>query len=116
MTELLGVTPPHDTDGVLQDIHWSTGDFGYFPTYTLGNLYSASLFATLRREVTELDERIERGELKVVTNWLREKIHSRGSRYDAEELVQRVCGHGLRDDDFIGYVKTKYSELYGIAL
>jgi len=116
MTELLGVTPPHDTDGVLQDIHWSTGDFGYFPTYTLGNLYSASLFAALRREVTDLDERIERGELKVVTHWLREKIHSHGSRYDAEELVERVCGHGLRDDDFIGYVKTKYSELCRIAL
>jgi len=116
ITELLGVTPPHDTDGVLQDIHWSTGDFGYFPTYTLGNLYSASLFAALRREVTDLDERIERGELKVVTHWLREKIHSHGSRYDAEELVERVCGHGLRDDDFIGYVKTKYSELCRIAL
>ncbi len=110
------MTPPHDTDGVLQDIHWSTGDFGYFPTYTLGNLYSASLFAALRREVTDLDERIERGELKVVTHWLREKIHSHGSRYDAEELVERVCGHGLRDDDFIGYVKTKYSELCRIAL
>jgi carboxypeptidase Taq len=115
-TELLGVTPAHDTDGVLQDIHWSTGDFGYFPTYTLGNLYSASLFAALRREVTDLDERIERGELKVVTHWLREKIHSQGSRYDAEQLVQRVCGHGLQDDDFIGYVKKKYSELCGIAL
>jgi carboxypeptidase Taq len=116
MTELLGVTPPHDADGVLQDIHWSSGDFGYFPTYALGNLYSASLLAALRREMPDLDKQIERGELRVVTRWLREKIHSQGSRYDAEELIQRVCGHGLRDDDFIGHLKKKYSELYDVAL
>ena len=116
MMELLGVTPPDDTDGVLQDIHWSTGDVGYFPTYALGNLYSAILFATLRREVTDLDERIQSGELKVVTHWLREKIHTQGSRYDAEELVQRICGHGLQDDEFIGYLKTKFSDLYGVGL
>jgi carboxypeptidase Taq len=116
MTELLGVTPPHDTAGVLQDIHWSSGDLGYFPTYALGNLYSASLFAALRRDEPDLDERIERGELKVVTRWLREQIHMHGARHDAEELVQRVCGHGLRDDEFIGYLEAKYSELYGVAL
>jgi len=89
---------------------------GYFPTYVLGNLYSAILFATLRREVTDLDERIQSGELKVVTRWLREKIHTQGSRYDAEELVQRICGHGLQDDEFIGYLKTKFSDLYGVGL
>src|SRR5215813_206685 len=116
MTELLGVTPPHDTDGVLQDIHWSTGDLGYFPTYALGNLYSAILFATLRREVTELDERIRGGELKVITHWLGDKLHSQGSRYDAEDLIQRVCGCGLRDSEFIEYLKTKYSDLYSVAL
>jgi len=116
MMELLGVTPQHDTEGVLQDIHWSTGDVGYFPTYALGNLYSAILFAALKREVTDLDERIQSGELSVVTHWLHEKIHSQGSRYDAEELIQRVCGQGLRDGEFIGYLKTKYSDLYGVAL
>jgi carboxypeptidase Taq len=116
MTELLGVTPPHDGVGVLQDVHWSSGDLGYFPTYALGNLYGASLFAALRREVTDLDERLERGELGVVTRWLREHVHSQGSRHDAEELVRRVCGHGLRDDDFIGHLRAKYSELYEVAL
>jgi len=116
MTELLGVTPPHDTAGVLQDIHWSSGDLGYFPTYALGNLYGASLFAALRRDATDLDERLERGELTVVTRWLREKIHSQGSRHDAEELVARICGHGLRDDDLIEYLKAKYSQLCGVAL
>jgi carboxypeptidase Taq len=116
MTELLGVTPPTDAAGVLQDVHWSAGDFGYFPTYALGNLYSASLFAALRHDVTDLDDRIEGGELQVITHWSREKVHSQGARLDAEDLIQRVCGHGLRDDDFIGYLKSKYSELYGVAL
>ena len=104
-------------DEVTYNLHiWSSGDLGYFPTYALGNLYAASLFAALRRDVTDLDQRLERGELTVVTRWLREKIHSQGSRHEAEELVRRICGHGLRDDELMGYLKTKYSELCGVAL
>jgi carboxypeptidase Taq len=116
MEGLLGVIPPNDTAGVLQDVHWSTGDFGYFPTYTLGNLYAATFFAALRRDVPDLDDCIQSGELGVVTRWLRRNIHSHGAAIDAEELVRRVCGHGLRDDDFISYLKTKYTELHGVEL
>jgi Zn-dependent M32 family carboxypeptidase len=86
--------------------------------WTLGRWLKRARYSLSRGHCakTDLDERIERGELKVVTHWLRERVHSQGSRHDAEELVQRVCGHGLRDDEFIGYVRTKYSELCGVAL
>jgi len=114
--QLLGVTPPDDNAGVLQDIHWSAGDLGYFPTYALGNLYAASLLRALRQGVTDLDARLAQGELSGATQWLRENVYVHGARYDAEELVRRVCGHGLRDDDFLVQLADKYGELYGVSL
>jgi carboxypeptidase Taq len=105
MERYLGVSPPDDTQGVLQDIHWAWGEFGYFPTYALGNLYSAQLWAVARPAV---EPEIERGNLLPLRDWLRQKVHREGYRYPAEELIQRVCGRGLTDDDFIRYLTAKY--------
>jgi carboxypeptidase Taq len=116
MKALLGVVPPTPTLGVLQDIHWAWGEFGYFPTYALGNLYGASLFAAAKRQLPGLEESIGRGQLLPLRDWLRERIHREGFRYFAEELVTRVTGHGLTDEDFIAYLREKYSALYGVKL
>ncbi len=101
-------------EGVLQDIHWAYGEFGYFPTYALGNLYAASLWKAMNRDIRGLDESISQGELAPVKNWLREKVHREGFRLDAEALVTRITGAGLTDDDFVSYLKLKYGALYGI--
>jgi carboxypeptidase Taq len=96
---------------VLQDIHWSQGDIGYFPTYTIGNLYAASLFAAARRDLGDLDEQVERGELSPLLGWLREKVHRLGRSVPAEEIVRRATGRGLDDRDFQGYLTGKYRAL-----
>jgi carboxypeptidase Taq len=112
--ELLGLEVKNVGQGVLQDIHWAYGEFGYFPTYALGNLYAASLWKTMSREVSGLEQSIAHGELGPVKRWLREKVHGEGFRTDAEALVQRITGAGLTDEDFISYLKVKYGALYGI--
>ena len=116
MERLLGVRPPDDVKGVLQDIHWAWGEFGYFPTYALGNLYSAQLWTAARKALPALESEIERGNLLVLRDWLRAAVHREGYRYPAEELVGRICGRGLTDDDFIRYLTDKYSRLYGLSL
>ncbi|MBK7862982.1 MAG: carboxypeptidase M32 [Archangiaceae bacterium] len=116
MQSMLGVSPPNATLGVLQDIHWAWGEFGYFPTYALGNLYAASLFGAACREVPGLEAAISRGELAPLRDWLRERVHGEGFRYYAEDLVKKVTGKGLTDEDFITYLRTKYSALYGVKL
>jgi carboxypeptidase Taq len=116
MKRYLGVTPPDDTLGVLQDIHWSWGEFGYFPTYSLGNLYSASLYFAAERAMPDLPDRIRRGELLPLRDWLRDNVHRPGYRMSAEELIRKVTGQGLTDTDFLRYLKGKYGALYGVAL
>ncbi len=116
MEALLGVRPPHDGVGVLQDIHWAWGELGYFPTYSLGNLYAASLFKAAARELPTLDADLARGALLPLRDWLREKVHAQGYRYSAEELVTRVTGRGLTTTDFIDYLRGKYAEAYGLPL
>lgn len=113
---LLGLTPPSVDKGVLQDIHWAWGELGYFPTYALGNLYAASLWSAARRELGDLEGKVAKGDFEPLRTWLREKVHRLGFLYDAEELVRRICGHGLTDEDFVAQVKAKYSELYGVKL
>lgn len=112
--DLLGLEVKNVKEGVLQDIHWAYGEFGYFPTYALGNLYAASLWQAMNRDIRGLDETISKGDLAPVKNWLREKVHREGFRVDAEPLVTRVTGQGLSDDAFISYLKVKYGALYGI--
>jgi carboxypeptidase Taq len=105
---LLGVRPGNDLEGVLQDIHWSMGALGYFPTYTIGNLYSATLLAGARRALPGLDEAIGRGELRPLLDWLTANVHAVGRRRDAEEIVRAATGKGLTDEDFRAYLEGKY--------
>ena len=112
---MIGVRPTDDVQGVLQDIHWAYGELGYFPTYALGNLYAASLFAAAGRELTGLEGSIERGDFAPLRNWLKERVHSQGHRYPAEELVTRITGTGLTDTDFVAYVKRKFGDMYGVS-
>lgn len=111
---LLGTTPPDDAHGCLQDIHWSMGMFGYFPTYALGNLYASQFHAAAERALPELDAQIARGELQPLLDWLRENIHQHGQRYRAGELVRHVTGSALTHQPFVDYLNRKFRPLYGL--
>lgn len=113
---LLGLTVTAPGEGVLQDIHWATGMFGYFPTYALGNLYAASLWRTASAQVPGLAGDIAAGRLSTLREWLRQAIHAQGHRLDAEARVQAVTGEGLTERDFIDGLREKYGALYGVRL
>lgn len=115
MKGLLGIAPPDDARGCLQDIHWSMGIFGYFPTYALGNLYAAQFFEAARRGLPDLEEQIARGELLPLREWLLEHIHRQGKRYRANELVKVVSGSDLSHQPFIHYLHAKFKPLYGLG-
>jgi len=114
MEEYLGLTPPNDADGVLQDVHWSSGYLGYFSTYALGNLVSAQLWETINTEIPDLSEQIRRGEFESLTGWMREKIHRHGSKFEPQELVKRVTGSKIDPAPYMRYLTTKYSRVYGL--
>lgn len=111
MQKYLGVEPTHAAEGILQDVHWSLGYLGYFPTYTLGNLYAAQFAQTMREEI-DLEELLSRGELSPLLNWLREKIHRHGSTYWPQELCQRVTGQKLQPHFFLEYLQHKFQQIY----
>ena len=111
--DLLGIEPQNDRQGCLQDVHWSMGAFGYFPSYALGNLYGAQFWATLTREVPDIESRIAGGDTLSVLNWLRANIHTHGSRYTPGELVEKVTGEPLDARYFERYLREKYSKIYG---
>jgi len=111
----LGIAPSTDADGVLQDIHWSAGLVGYFPTYALGNLYAAQFFAQAQAELGDLDEQVGRGEFAPLREWLRWNIHQHGQCYTAAELVQRVTGCPLSHEPLMDYLRGKLGPLYGLA-
>lgn len=110
--QYLGITPPNDALGVMQDVHWSAGLVGYFPTYSLGNLYAAQFFAQAREDLGDLDAQIERGEFAPLLDWLRRNIHQHGQRYTAGELVQRITGRPLSSDALLKHLRDKFGELY----
>ncbi|MCP4583766.1 MAG: carboxypeptidase M32 [candidate division Zixibacteria bacterium] len=109
-----GITPPNDAQGCLQDVHWGAGLIGYFPTYTLGNLYSAQFYAKAEEELGNLDEEFSRGHFDSLLGWLRDKIHKHGQRYRAEDLVKQVTGKPLSHEYLLKYLKDKYAPIYGI--
>jgi carboxypeptidase Taq len=111
----LGIRPPSDADGVMQDIHWSSGSIGYFPTYTLGNLYSAILWDAYSAEDPQAASRIEAGDFAPLLDWLRRKVHRPGYLYLAEDLVRNVTGSGLSHEPFMRYLWAKYGPLYDIS-
>ncbi len=114
MEELLGVVPPTDSEGCLQDVHWSRPMFGYFPTYALGNLYAAQFFETAVAEMPVIEEELARGQTDALLGWLRENIHRHGKKFTPRELVQRVTGRPLDHEPFMRYVTNKFSEIYDL--
>ena len=112
MKEYLGITPTSDAEGVLQDVHWSFGAFGYFPTYTLGNLYSVQFFEQAKLEIPRLEEGIAAGQLLELRRWLEQKIHRWGRMFTPDHLARRVTGTTISPDPFLSYVEKKYGEIY----
>lgn len=100
MTEFLGVEAPNDAHGCLQDVHWSGGSFGYFPTYTLGNLYAAQFYHTARQQMPDLDARLSQGDLLTLKNWLNQHIHVFGKTRTAQALALSVTGEALSPQYF----------------
>ncbi len=111
----LGVTPPNDREGCLQDIHWSWGSFGYFHSYTFGNLYAAQFFEQANKDIPDLLDRIATGEYEPLLQWLRRNIHCHGQRYRANELVEFVTGKPLSIGPFMDYVTAKFSQIYELT-
>ncbi|MEM9184893.1 MAG: carboxypeptidase M32 [Planctomycetota bacterium] len=111
--EYLGIVPPNAADGVLQDVHWSAGLFGYFPTYTLGNLYASQFFDQAGSDLGDLEGQFSRGDFQPLRDWLRTNIHRDGRRYSAGQLVERVTGKPLSHEPLMAHLSTKYGRLYG---
>jgi len=114
MKEYLGIVPPNDALGVLQDIHWSSGMIGYFSTYALGNLVSAQLWEKINQDIPGLDEQFRRGKFDALLGWLHTNIHQHGRRYDPQDLVQRVTGSKITPEPYVRYLTNKYSDIYGL--
>lgn len=114
MKEYLGITPPNDAKGVLQDIHWSGGAIGYFSTYALGNLVSAQLWEKINKDIRDLDEQIRKGKFDELLGWLHEKVHKHGHKYDPQDLVQKVTGSKIAPEPYVRYLTKKYNEIYGL--
>ena len=114
MKKLLDITPNSDKEGVLQDMHWSSGNFGYFPTYAIGTIYASQLFNKLIEDKPETINEIELGNFKNILKWLRENVHIYGRLMTAEEIIKKVSGDGLNSKIFVNYLKNKYYSLYEV--
>jgi carboxypeptidase Taq len=114
MRDLLGVTVPDDRHGCLQDIHWATGELGYFPTYAIGNVMSAQLWAALERAHPDVSDRLAAGDCAPVRDWLGEHVHAHGRVLDPPELLRRATGQDLDPDPLLAYLREKYGALYGL--
>jgi carboxypeptidase Taq len=114
MRDYLGITPPNDAQGVLQDVHWSFGGIGYFSTYSLGNLYAAQFFHQAQRDMPDLMEQVAAGQLLGLKEWLNKNIHTRGARLTADQLVREVTGEPLTAQYFVDYLRTKFTPLFGL--
>ncbi len=115
MEHYIGLKPETDTQGVLQDIHWSWGQFGYFPSYSLGTFYSVQIFNQAKEEIPELMDLIARGELIRLKEWLNENVHKLGRRFKAGELIKELTGNEPSSDPFLDYLEEKYSQIYDLS-
>jgi carboxypeptidase Taq len=114
MQEYLGITPPTDALGVMQDVHWSEGLIGYFPTYALGNLVSAQLWERMLADIPDLEDQIGRGQFDHLLNWLIEHIHRVGAKFEPQDLVTRVTGSKINPDAYIRYLGRKFGQIYDL--
>ncbi|WP_232687260.1 carboxypeptidase M32 [Halobacterium zhouii] len=112
--EYLGVRPDTDAEGCLQDIHWSHGSFGYFPTYSLGSVLAAQIYDALEEDVGDVEAKVRKGNFDVIADWLEEHIHQHGARYTTPELVEEATGEAYNADHFLDHVTEKYTELYDL--
>lgn len=112
MKEYLGIVPETNQEGCLQDIHWAWGTFGYFPTYTLGNLYAAHLFDAFEKDHPDWEKRVATGELGFIKTWLHDKVYQHGRRYATQELLKLATGRPFSADAYLHYLTNKYSKLY----
>jgi len=111
MREYLGIEVKNDTSGVLQDVHWSMGNMGYFPTYALGNLYSAQFFTTMQHDIPDIYQKISKGKFGEINKWLRKNIHNYGKTYRAKDLVKKITGETLNSKYFKEYIENKYGTI-----
>ena len=114
MEEYLGIAPGNDTEGVLQDVHWSNGLFGYFPTYAIGNVLSVQFFYAAAKAHPEIPAEMKEGRFSTLHGWLRENIYRYGSRYYPDELVEKVTGRPLDTRPYLYYLKNKFGEVYDL--
>ncbi|RAP34118.1 carboxypeptidase [Candidatus Marinamargulisbacteria bacterium SCGC AG-410-N11] len=114
--DYLGITPDSLKEGLLQDVHWASGLFGYFPTYTLGNIYGAIIFEKASEEIQSLDKNIQDGDFTLLRQWLQTNIHSVGRQKRSLELIESIQGEPVNISPFINYLKNKYSDIYNSAL
>ena len=115
MKAYLEVEPSNSAEGALQDVHWSMGGFGYFPTYLLGNLYGAQICHQVREEFPDIEDSIATGNLTPLREWLGEHIHGKGITVRAEELIEQISGSPLKSDYFLDYLKNKFTPLYDLS-
>jgi carboxypeptidase Taq len=113
--EYLGLVPPDDARGCLQDVHWACGLFGYFPTYAIGNLISVQLHEAALKALPEIPARVEAGDFSPLLGWLRENVHRHGRKFGAEELVRRATGAPISPLPYLRSLAAKYGELYGLS-
>lgn len=114
MEKYIGITPDSDARGALQDIHWSWGQFGYFPSYSLGTFYSVQIFERAKEEIPGLTELIAQGDLIPIKEWLNENVHRYGREFKAAELVEEITGEGPSAEPFLDYLEEKYSKIYEV--
>ena len=114
--EYLGLDITDDAEGVLQDVHWSAGMIGYFPTYALGNLIAGQLWEKAHNDITDLDEQLATGNLVVLREWLRERVHRHGAKFSSRELLERVVGDPLSVAPFVSYLTAKLEQVYQLEL
>jgi len=112
-SKYLGVTVENDSEGVMQDTHWASGLYGYFPSYALGNVYSGQLLASMEKDVQDWRNQITKGDFGKVKHWLATNVHSHGDLYDPHELIKLITGKELTVEPFLNYLNAKYSKLYG---
>ena len=115
MKEYFGLDVRNAKEGFMQDVHWSEGYFGYFPTYALGTIYAAQIYNRLLDEMEDAENQIAEGNFEKIREWLKNRIHKYGSMMMADDIITGVCGKGLDADDFLDYLNKKYGELYGFS-
>ncbi len=112
--EYLGIVPPNDAQGILQDVHWSFGGFGYFPTYALGNLVSAQLWECMNEDIPELEEQVEKAQFSEILGWLRKNLHVYGAKFEPQILVKKVTGSFITPEPYMRYLESKFKSIYSL--